>query len=64
MISLSEALRTNRLEEFIAEQEAAGVPSADIKEFEKLAARVIKHTPPANRTSLHLAMIRPEGELI
>jgi hypothetical protein len=50
-LTLSEALRTKRLQEFIAQEEACGVASAKLKEFEDLAARLIKDTQPANQTS-------------
>jgi hypothetical protein len=39
---LSEALRTNRLDGFIAQEEPRGVAPADLKKFDKLAARLIK----------------------
>lgn len=37
-LTLTEAIKTHRLEEFIAQEEARGVPAADIKEFKKLVA--------------------------
>jgi hypothetical protein len=48
MLTLSNALKTGRLREFVAQEEARGVPAANLKEFEDLAARLIKHTPQAD----------------
>lgn len=51
MLSLSEAKKSDRLEEFIAEQEAAGVGPIEIDKFKALAAALIKAPPPKDRTS-------------
>ena len=50
-LTLAEALRTKRLPEFIAQEEARGVEPVALKEFQDLAARLIKDTPQANQTS-------------
>lgn len=50
-LTLSEAIKTKRLQEFIAQEEARGVQPADLKKFDKLAARLIKEKPPKGRTS-------------
>ena len=42
MLTLSKALKTGQLREFIAQEEDRGVASVDLKEFEDLAARLIK----------------------
>ena len=51
MLTLSEAQKSDRLEEFIAEQEAAGIGPIEIDAFEALAAALIKAQPPKDRTS-------------
>ena len=50
-LSLTEAVKTGRLKEFIAQEEARGVSPADLKEFQELSARLIKDTPQEDRTS-------------
>jgi methylmalonyl-CoA mutase N-terminal domain/subunit len=50
-LTLSEAIRTHRLQEFVAQEEARGVPAASLKEFQELASRLIKDTPQANQIS-------------
>jgi hypothetical protein len=51
VLTLSEAKKYDRLEEFIAEQEAAGVVPIEIDAFKALAAALIKAPPPKDRTS-------------
>jgi hypothetical protein len=50
-ISLSEALRTNRLEEFIAQCEADGMATAAQAEFDEAVRRVATQPRPEDRTS-------------
>lgn len=50
-LTLNEAIRLNRLADFIAQAEAAGVEAADEAEFNKLLGRVVKAPQPASRTS-------------
>lgn len=38
-LTLSEAIRTHRLQKFIAQEEARGVAPVELKEFQDLAAR-------------------------
>jgi hypothetical protein len=51
MLTLSEAIKTERLQEFIIQEEARGISPVDLKEFQDLAARLIKDTPQADQTS-------------
>lgn len=51
MLTLSEAIKTRKIQEFIAQEEARGVAPADLKEFQNLADRLIKDTPQEDRTS-------------
>ena len=50
-LTLSTAIKTKRLQEFIAQEEARGVSPVDLKEFQDLAARLIKDTPQEDQTS-------------
>ena len=50
-LTLSEALRTGRLEEFVAQQEAAGLPAADQAAFDSVIRAAVKPTPAVRRTS-------------
>jgi hypothetical protein len=50
-ITLSQAIREDRLEEFIKEQEAAGIGPVDERYFFQAASRVIKPAKSADRTS-------------
>lgn len=50
-LTLAEALRTHRLDDFIAQAEAEGVANADETAFERLLGRVVKAPPPEDRTS-------------
>jgi hypothetical protein len=56
MLSLSEAVKTGRLKEFIAEQEAAKRGPIDRAEFESAVARVIK-APRSEDQTLHSASV-------
>lgn len=51
MLSLSEAKKSDHLEEFIAEQEAAGVGPIDRAEFDGAVSEVVKAPPPKGQTS-------------
>ena len=51
MLTLTEAIKLNQLQEFIAQEEARGVAAVDLKEFQKLSARLIKDTPQEGQTS-------------
>jgi hypothetical protein len=50
MLTLSKALKTGQLREFIAQEEARGVELANLQEFEDLADRLIKDRPPKDQT--------------
>lgn len=50
-LTLNEALRTNRLEDFIAQAEAEGVAGADRAEFDDVLGCVVKAPQPADQTS-------------
>lgn len=50
-LTLSEALQSNRLADFIAQAEAEGVAAANALEFERLVGRLVKAPQPADRTS-------------
>lgn len=50
-LTLNEALRLDRLADFIAQAEAEGVAAADEAEFNELLGRVVKVPRPAGRTS-------------
>lgn len=49
-LTLEEALRTNRLEEFIKQREAEGLPPVDAKKFDD-TLRKITQRPAEDRTS-------------
>lgn len=51
MLTLSDAKRTGRLKEFIAEQEAAGTGPIDRAEFDALLSKVIKAPRLEDQTS-------------
>lgn len=51
MISLAQAIRDGRLEDFIAEQEARSLPPVDKAKLESALAAAIKPPPPEDRTS-------------
>ena len=50
-LSLSEALNTDRLEEFIQQQKAAGVGSIREADFDQLSETLIKSEQSADQTS-------------
>lgn len=50
-LSLSKAVKENRLEEFIRQQEAAGIGPVNEAAFLKAASKVIKHEPRSDQTS-------------
>ena len=51
MITLNEALRTNRIDDFIAQAEAEGVEAADSAAFERLIGSVVRVPLPEGQTS-------------
>lgn len=51
MLTLSEALKGNKLPEFIAQEEARGTGPIDRAEFDALAAKVIKVRQSEDQTS-------------
>lgn len=51
MLTLQEALKTNRLDDFIAQSEAAGVAAAKSDDFDRVVKRVVKALPPRGQTS-------------
>lgn len=50
-LTLADALRDNRLSEFVAQQEAASLPSADREAFDRVVRAAVKPAKPTNRTS-------------
>jgi hypothetical protein len=50
-LTLNEAIRLNRLADFIAQAEAAGVAAANEEEFDDRLAKLIRAPRPAGRTS-------------
>lgn len=50
MLTLSDALATNRLQEFVAQAEAAGIGNADAAAFDQIVKRVTAPLP-SGRTS-------------
>lgn len=51
MISLTEALKSNRLQDFIAQQEANGMPPADRLELDKALEALIRSPKLEDQTS-------------
>ncbi len=51
MLTLAEALKSGRLQEFIAQEEARGVTPADANEYERALATVIKAPRSEDQTS-------------
>lgn len=51
MLTLAEAIKSRRLPEFIAQEEARGVGPADIAELDPALARVIKSPRSEDQTS-------------
>ena len=45
MLSLAEALRTGQLEEFIAQEEARGVPRGTLRKMDRALARTLSRSP-------------------
>jgi hypothetical protein len=62
MLTLSEAMKTRRLQEFIAQEEARGVGPVDRAELDRALAKMVKAPRSEDQTSHH-AMDRPESEL-
>lgn len=50
-LSLSEALKTDRLPEFISQAEAAGIGPAYRSEFDGLLGQIVKAPQPERQTS-------------
>lgn len=50
-LSLSDALAQDRLEDFIAQEEARGVGPAPVRKFEQLAEALVTAPPPEDQTS-------------
>lgn len=55
MLSLSDALRTGRLEDFIAQEDARGVAPIEGAELDRALALVIKSPQSEDRTSRSLS---------
>lgn len=51
MITLAQALKDNRLSEFIAQEEARGIGSVDRSEFDALAKDLVKAPQSEDQTS-------------
>lgn len=51
MLTLAEAIRTHRIDDFIAQAEAEGVAAADEEAFGLLMGRVVKAPQPEDQTS-------------
>jgi hypothetical protein len=51
MLSLSEAIKKDQLDQFVAEQEAAGIGPIDRAEFDVAVPRVIKAPQSKDQTS-------------
>lgn len=51
MLSLSQAIKTKRLQDFIAQEEARGVPPANLREVQTLIDEMIKAKPQEDQTS-------------
>jgi hypothetical protein len=50
-LTLADAIKENRLEEFIRQAEDAGIGPANEAAFLRAASKVIKHEPRLDRTS-------------
>lgn len=50
-LSLSEAMKTGRLAEFVAQEEARGIGPANRADVDAALAKLIRQPQPANRTS-------------
>jgi hypothetical protein len=51
MLSLAEAIRTGRLSDFVAQEEARGVGSIDRAEFDRLLVKAVKAPRSEGQTS-------------
>lgn len=51
MLSLTDALKMHRMEEFIAQEEARGIPAADRRELDRTLVFVIKPHQSEDQTS-------------
>ena len=51
MLSLSEAVKTGRIRDFIAQEEARGVGPVDRADFEAILAKLVKAPRSKNQTS-------------
>lgn len=51
VLTLNEALRTHRIDDFIAQAEAEGVAAADAEAFDALLGNVVRAPLPAGQTS-------------
>ena len=51
MLTLAQAMKDGRLQEFIAQEEAQGRGPIDRPEFDRAASGLIKAPPPKDRTS-------------
>jgi hypothetical protein len=63
VLTLSEAKKSGRLEEFIAQQEAAAIGPIEIDEFRALAETLIKAPPPKDQTSRSASGENSTGEI-
>jgi hypothetical protein len=50
-LSLKDALKNNRLKDFISQEEAAGVAAADTDFFDSTIKRIVKLRKPQDQTS-------------
>lgn len=51
MLTLAEALKTGRLQDFIAQEEARGIGAASRKDFDRLIGAAVRPPPEADQTS-------------
>ena len=51
MLSLTEAIKQNRLREFIAQEQRRGIGPAELKKLERTLARAIREPRSKRRTS-------------
>ena len=51
MLTLAQAIKEDRLPEFAAQQEAAGLPPADRRAFEAIVGAAVKPVTAADQTS-------------
>ena len=50
-LSLAQAIKEGRLPEFVAQQEAAGLPTGSRETFDRVLRAAVKGSPAARRTS-------------